>query len=320
MKASHTLSALAVLLFAGAGHFPARATDTDGSGDCEKPIADYGDAPECIAAYPSGIIAQFPTCSNTCGQGTQEVCPGTTPISSAPGATGFVRHVQFGTSDQPNYWLGCHFDLNGIPQGIDSEVDGKTSTPPIGVTACAGGGPTDCVEVAYGGAMSFDQDECYLVGNDGGYPGATLLIREFVACESLAFDFLALSCSLQPRTVYLNVLMDFNEDGDWNDALLCDPDLCAPEWVAKNHAFLLVPGCLNYFTPQFRVGPSPGNSWMRITLTDDPVSDDFPWKGSVGHRADDAFAGGETEDYPIVITAATPALPSTWGEIKGYYR
>lgn len=34
---------------------------------------DWGDAPECFAAYPSGVIGHFPTCSNACQPGTQEL-------------------------------------------------------------------------------------------------------------------------------------------------------------------------------------------------------------------------------------------------------
>jgi hypothetical protein len=70
--------------------------------DCDIAHEDRGDAPECIPAYPSGVIGHFPTCTSAlCGAGGQElVCPA---ISSPPGAgAGFVLHL---TPPPPS--LGC---------------------------------------------------------------------------------------------------------------------------------------------------------------------------------------------------------------------
>src|SRR5262249_39093129 len=103
---------------------------------------------------------------------------------------------------------------------------------------------------------------------------------------------------------YLNVLVDWNQDGDWNDVLNCGPigsaQNCAPEWAVKNVPISLVPGCNNLVTPNFRVGPNPGQGWMRITLSEAPAPADFPWNGTVSY-ANGYFQRGETEDYPVRI-------------------
>src|SRR6185295_17441009 len=37
--------------------------------------------------------------------------------------------------------------------------------------------------------------------------------------------------------------------------------------------------------------------WMRVTITEVPVNDDFPWNGSGPNN----YRAGETEDYPVTI-------------------
>ena len=72
-------------------------------------------------------------------------------------------------------------------------------------------------------------------------------------------------------------------------------------------------------TPAIMGGTIPGQSWVRISLTDEPVADDYPWAGSA-NRPDGQYAGGETEDYLISITYPDAAKPSTWGRLKTRYR
>jgi hypothetical protein len=111
------------------------------------------------------------------------------------------------------------------------------------------------------------------------------------------------------------VIADWNQDGDWNDVARCGvagAETCAPEWAVKNAQVAVRPGCDSLDTPVFQVGPNTGGSWMRITLTLAPVTDDFPWAGSAvnvlpGGGASGSFAGGETEDYPISIVTSLDA-------------
>jgi hypothetical protein len=92
---------------------------------------------------------------------------------------------------------------------------------------------------------------------------------------------------------------------------------CAREWAVKNHQLLLNPGCLDYTSPAFRAGRRAGEAWLRITLSLDPAPDDYPWNGSLGLPDAEAFRGGETEDYPVLISpelvdAPEQQLGSIW--------
>jgi hypothetical protein len=290
---------------------PVLAHDVDGPNDCQKQGRDFGDAPECIPAYPppvaggAFVIGKFPTCTVACPPiGTFDVsCP---PISIPPGPTGFVVHV----FDVNSYWLGCYPTPIG-PEGIDSEVDGKTNTPAVGFSACASI-PTDCVEPAFG--MTFDQDECYGDGSDAGITAPIV----FGVCTPSKFSFNVTNCS-QPRQVFLNVCVDWNADGDWNDNFICPGTAgCAYEWAVKNLGIVLSPGCSLLDTPFFLSGPKVGPGWLRISLSDNPAPDDYPWNGTVSIGQ---FINGETEDYPIqIIDHQTPTRGNSWGRLKINYR
>lgn len=283
---------------------PAVATDVDGPNDCVHQIHDFGDAPEFVPAYPA-VPGRFPTCIAPGPVGTQTfVCP---PISTPPGPTGYVHHIQFGMPS--NYWLGCYFNAIG-PYGIDNEIDGKTNTPAVGISAC-GGIPTDCIEAAFG--MTFDQDECFGDGSDAGVRRPTL-----IACRPSAVTMDVFNCG-QPRQVFLNICLDLNRDGDWNDNVAC-PGACAYEWAVVNAPFTLpAAGCLTLTSPLFLVGPQAGPSWMRVSISDDPMPLDYPWNGTVSLPGS-ATHGGETEDYPVFIDEHIGTAPSTWGNMKTLYR
>jgi len=279
----------------------ASARDVDGP-DCNITKQDFGDAPEGPLAYP-GVPGRFPTCVTAVFPSTYDIpCP---PISSPPGAaSGYVRHILTGD----NYWLGCY----GLPaigfSGIDSEPDGKTNQPAIGISAC-NGGPTDCVEAAFG--LTFDQDECFADGSDAGVKPPS-----FVVCTPGTITFDTFNCSPAGRQAYLNVLIDLTHDGDWNDNVRC-ATACAYEWAVKNVPIPIPPGCVSHTSPAFLIGPQPGPAWMRVTISDEPVPEDFPWNGSVSVSA---LHNGETEDYPVTIDTQTPAGASSWGKVKSIYR
>ena len=284
------------------------ATDRDGGDDClNNPRVDWGDAPEGVLAYP-GVIGKFPTCRQMNVVGTQDLPAGCPAISSFPGITGHIFHRP--SESGGHYWLGCYSDATGQPMGLDDDIEGKMNQPSTGMSFCDGR-PTDCVETAYG--LTFDQDECFGDGSDAGVT-STL---EFPTCQASVITFTTHNCDAIPRVVILNVLLDLNHDGDWNDAVLCEPDVCAYEWVVKNQPITIPPGCGNHTSPAFLAGPTPGPAWLRISLTDDPIFDDYPWAGGAGQSG---VVGGETEDYPAIVQQAVPARNSSWGSVKAVYR
>jgi len=280
---------------------------------CQQQIEDWGDAPECIPAYPSGVLGHFPTCVLACSPGTQELfC---TPISLLPGPTGFIRHVL--PAGVPHYWLGCYSGPVGLA-GIDAEADGKVNTPPVGVSACSASQPTDCVEPIIGGPMAFDQDECFSDTDDHGVDGPVV----FPTCALSTITLHTANCG-PPTQAWLNICVDWNEDGDWNDNFECPApvgqQICAYEWAVKNLAIPVPPGCGTFTTPSFQTGPKEAHTWFRVSLTPDPVPDDYPWNGSASVPLL-AYQNGETEDYPAIIVRPLPTSSGTWGKVKATYR
>jgi hypothetical protein len=249
------------------------------------PIGDYGDAPEGAEAYP-GVEGHFPTCfAYAAPPGTREfVCP---TLGTEPGPTGYVVHA-----DHQHYpiWMGC----GGVGVGYDVESEAKINLTP---TLC-GEGPVDCVLGSPTSDLQYGQDECPGDGDAG-----LVFPQSFVACSTGVAAF-NVTVDLPPGPDYLfyiNVLVDWNMDGDWNDTFMCpDRPGCVQEWADKNEIALSAGGCGIVVSQPFLTGPYVGAAWMRITVTARPVPDDFPWNGSAG-TAGSVFDGGETEDYLITI-------------------
>ena len=270
---------------------------------------DFGDAPEGILAYPSGVIGHFPTCLAPSPAGTREAA--CAPLSSAPGPTGYMKHLPSLIGQR--YWLGCG------TIGIDFEPDGKVGAPPDGVSDCSGL-PTDCVggHSLWTPPMAFDQDEC--VGDaDAGVAYDPLVDARCVPAGGLGFKVFNAAAAVN---VYMNLLIDMNHDGDWNDNFDCGG--CIYEWAVKNLPVTLPAGCSNLATPMITAVQAMQSgyfdaTWLRVSLTDEPVDDDYPWNGSAS-RPDGAYHGGETEDYPSVLFAADPVRPTSWGRLKTIYR
>jgi hypothetical protein len=102
--------------------------------------------------------------------------------------------------------------------------------------------------------------------------------------------------------LWVNVWLDFNRDGDWDDVVDC-PKGPASEWAVQNQYLYNLPAGLNKVkTPGFLSShpeDGPENIWMRITLSEQP------WKygsnpgevGNAGSGPAAKYAVGETEDY-----------------------
>lgn len=296
------------------------ANDHDGGNDCLRPTEDWGSAPEGITAYVGmgrSIVGHFPTCSAPGDPGTDENdprCPArSTPQSGRP--TGYVRHLQQGSR---NYWLGCYADATG-PHGIDSEPDGQTVFgfwPLNGVSsACDPAVHVDNTEgIFFPWGWGVDDvpgdGSDSMFGSGEGFSPTT--------CRESTLPIRAWNCG-DARQVFLNICIDMNSDGDWNDSFHCS-DGCAYEWAVKNAPLLLPPGCSSQSSPPFLVGPQGVDSWFRLTISDTAAPDDFPWNGSAG-LSGGALVGGETEDTPTHIVAlADGARRVRWGALKQHYR
>jgi hypothetical protein len=157
---------------------------------------DWGDAPEAIQAYPSGVLGHFPTCSANTAPGTQtSTCA---PISTPPGLTGYVRHVSTAT-DAVKYWLGCGNTALGST-GVDSETDGKVNVGGGSFSNCAAGIFVDCFETAFG--LTFGQDEC--TGDPTGDAGILSPVS-FSACATSTVRFNTFNCRANAAEAFLNI-------------------------------------------------------------------------------------------------------------------
>lgn len=226
--------------------------------------SDFGDAPEGAVAYPSlGISGQFPTC-----------------IGVGPAA--WIQHG-----------LGwAHFGPSW-----DAEPDGNAGICPVFSPG------------------QYDQDECYNDGDAGLlFPESFTIVgglgSEVVqACPSWTGTSLGTVCqpavwggnldivtvNNMPVQGYVNVLMDWNQDGQWGGSSTCSSGSSVPEHVLVNFP---VPTpysapLSNLLPPNFQIGPNPGYVWTRFTVTERPVT--LPWTG------DGSFEDGETEDYLLRV-------------------
>jgi hypothetical protein len=230
-------------------------------------VTDYGDAPEGALAYPDlGIVGAFPTCTNVGAANT------------------YIRHnYQFA------YWGAT----------VDTEVDGNAGS-------CPAFNPN-----------SYNHDEGGSDGDAGLITPAAYTIQgdigseRVVPCSSSATS-LGFTCTeafwgpnidmqvtnLDPaNTKYVNVLIDWNQDGAWGGSVQCGSNTI-PEHVLINQP---VPagfsGSLSFlYPPAFRIGPNAGFVWVRFSITDVAVAAGS-WTGS------GTFNDGETEDYLLEVQA-----------------
>ncbi len=231
--------------------------------------SDYGDAPEGAIAYPStGVLGAFPTCRSS-------------------GPAGYIRH-----SGNMGSFLG---------NKVDHETDGNAGS-------CSA-------------SKVFDQDElCYEADSGLWAPDAFTLrdsagvIQVVPLCAEFAGTALGEPCEVAkwgrninlyyytdhvPGGAFINVLIDWNQDGSWGGSSVCtsaETPRYTDEHVLKNFP---VPGGtaghLSLLNPSdFSIGPHSGFVWARMTITETPVA--LPWDGS------GVFDEGESEDYLLKIT------------------
>jgi PKD repeat protein/Leucine-rich repeat (LRR) protein len=231
-------------------------------------LGDYGDAPEGVIAYPSsGVIGAFPTCRSS-------------------GAAGFIRH-----GGNKGSFLG---------NKVDHEADGNAG-------ACSAGSAYDQDELCYEADSGLWAPDAFTLRDSSGVIQVAPLCAEFAGtalgepCETATWGR---NISLYYNTdhidggAYINVLIDWNQDGAWGGSSVCTSAATprnADEHVLKN--FPVPGGTAGHLStlhpPDFLIGPNSGYVWARMTITETPVS--LPWDGSGD------FDEGESEDYLLKI-------------------
>ncbi|MBN1780616.1 PKD domain-containing protein [bacterium] len=222
---------------------------------------DYGDAPEDVIAYPDlGVIGRFPTC--------------------LVGSAGFIRHTEEGRT-----FLGHHADYeregNGdfCPSFIPDMYDMDEQ--------CGEGESClwkpDVFTIVDGSVVPLCSD---MSGDHMGYPCSLARWGDNI---NIWFD------TWEIDGAYVNVIIDWNQDGQWGGASSCD-NVSIPEHILQNFH---VPGAMNGHLsvldpPAFRIGPNSGYVWARFTITNEPIP--LPWDGGGG-----TFHAGETEDHLLKV-------------------
>jgi hypothetical protein len=230
---------------------------------------DFGDAPEGASAiaYPStGVTGSFPTCI-TVGS-----------------ASSYIQHG----SGENLAWFGPMVDL---------ETDGNAG-------ACPGCFP------------AYDSDECFQDGDAGLIMPDSYTIDAtgvVVNCSGSTGSSLGIVCNNATWGVdididvtnnmlvdgYINVLFDWNQDGQWQNDLSTQcagitvheyvvPDLGIPAGYSGTLSGLLPP------SSTFQIGPNAGYVWVRFSITDVMIGLN-DWDGS------GVFDDGESEDYLLHV-------------------
>jgi len=239
---------------------------------------EYGDAPEGIMAYPDlGVVGSFPTLKDD-------------------GPAGFVRH---GTSGQ--MYLGYE---------VDYETDGNTgSAAPTGDPWDTDEGLNDrrgdvviYTDLGLTGPCNYTIRG--VAGSEYYWPYSVFRGRGVLGEPGEAIrwgsDRLDVVYHVKAEDgAYLNVLIDWNRDGEWGGDYDWDngfTTMHTPEHIIQN---FFIPrgegitgyGKLNDLDPDVILLPDgvTGYLWSRWTITDVPIEGD--WDGS------GIFSDGETEDY-----------------------
>ncbi len=263
---------------------------------------DFGDAPEgdpqqpgTAIAYPSlGVQGKFPTC-----------------ITVGP-PNSWIQHTNFGA------WFG---------NTVDFEFDGNAGA--CGTAACF---------------PPYDLDECFDSTNNGNNTDPGLIMPEsytidglgnVVACPPWTGTALGQTCAIavwgqdidiwvhntmpshpEYLPAYVNVLIDWNQDGTWGGTASGPGCTNVPEHVLVD--FVVPPlyiGPLSALTPpNFQIGPNRGYAWARFSITERPVSpNNERWDGS------GAFEDGETEDYLLRIDPSQTTDELDFGDAPEFW-
>ncbi len=242
---------------------------------------EWGDAPEGALAYPStGVVGMFPTCANV-------------PLA------GFIWHGPLGWAS-----FGPSFDFES-----EGNAGLCSSFTPYDADECFADSDAGLIQPAAWTIMGANVVPCQ---DAGGFLGPACSVGTWGSTPTDAVDIFVINN--MPVNGYLNVLMDWNQDGKWGGSSSCGGGSFALEHVLQN--FLVPMGFAGPVSllapPSFTIGPNGGFVWTRFSITEQPVITDWDGNGT--------FEDGETEDYLLAVMDATATEETSWSTLKSLYR
>ncbi|MCX6265958.1 MAG: GEVED domain-containing protein [Bacteroidetes bacterium] len=244
---------------------------------------DFGDAPEEYVAYPGlpPVIGWFPTCINVGAPGTY-ISHGTCVCVSG-GYFGMLK------DDETDGNAGScpAVPPNTTPPNMDecfNDMDaGLTKPGAYRITEFNGQGVVSTCPFSSDGKL--------------GVPCGTAMWGTDIDIRIVGFT--PQPGYPIPPALYLNVLADWNQDGQWTSFTPCNGTTQIDERVVKN---VLVPtmynglasGLSGLMNSGIQIGPNRGYVWFRFTLTADALPEYWTGAGT--------YDLGETEDYLLFVT------------------
>lgn len=136
------------------------------------------------------------------------------------------------------------------------------------------------------------------------------------ACGATQFRYVVTgAAAVLVPTNYVNVWIDYNRDGDWEDRFTCtDPSgavLTVLEWSVRNQVVTVVPGSVVWSTPvfpAFHASASPDH-WMRINIAEQKAVNNPVTGLADGRGQPNTYRYGETEDYVLRYSGGTSYKP-----------
>jgi len=246
---------------------------------------DFGDAPDSALAYPAtGQMGYFPTCLKSIG-GSPGYIDHTPPIGHLVhlGQAGAIITDEYNGNHGFCTCTEFHHFNKDVDNGL-RKVKAYTITGPAGSETII---------------------EDYFLNSSPSSPSLGM------ACQTARWgtniDLAWYNTTHPVESVYVNVLMDWNQDGRWGGSVSC-PGSSTPceEHVLQNLVIDIggtresIADFMSSSQREFMIGPNSGYVWARFTITKEPV--ELPWEGTGN------FEDGETEDYLLHIMPYMPPM------------
>ena len=272
-----------VAIFAFSGHVPQMDITGHTPARLPPPTTDLGDAPDSTNSFsptpPPGMTAY--------------------PPGGPPGV--YADYPTVLVSGSPPYGP-CHYNFFAVlGQEISDEQEADIGPDVDGLNNI-----DSIVDIP-------DQDSISLpFGMDDGLKhvpinlGTNALQLNHCQPTTIPVEITTIGIAMDAWTAYVNIWIDYNRDGDWGwlasgDTVTCYSPSDTPEWVVVNHP-IAVPAA-GFGTQIFNITftgyvPTSGDdSWMRVQLTEVPVSSSY----ADGSGPGICYEDGETEDYYVEL-------------------